>query len=132
MSHDGEQKRRGGKSRKSTKRRRGALHRDALPSVPLPRHRQPSANDRKRASRLIAAAEFADALEHHRAELRKSRLNLDEIVHLLKGGTDPASISNIIETAVEECRVICAKGRETFDDFKELFAKDAEASGPER
>jgi hypothetical protein len=132
MSHDGGQKRRGGKSRQSTKRRRSALHRDALPNVPLPRHRQPAINDRKRASCLAAAAPFADALEHHRAELRKSRLNLDEIVHLLKAGTDPASIRNIIETAVEECRVTYAKGKETFDDFKELFTMDDEASGPER
>ena len=106
MSHDGGQKRRGGKSRQSTKRRRSALHRDALPNVPLPRHRQPAINDRKRASCLAAAAPFADALEHHRAELRKSRLNLDEIVHLLNAGTDPASIRNIIESAVKECRVI--------------------------
>ena len=81
---------------------------------------------------LAAAAKFADALEHDTAELRKSRLKLDEIVHLLKTGTDPASIMNIIESAVEECRVTFAKGRKTLGDFKEVFAMDDEAPGPER
>jgi hypothetical protein len=53
MSHDGNQKRRGGKSRAKYSGE-GALHREALPNVPLPRHRQPAINDRKRASRLAA------------------------------------------------------------------------------
>jgi len=131
MSHDGKQKRRGGKGRQSTKRR-GALHRDALPSVPLPRRRQPAINDSKRASCLAASPGFADALEHHHAELLKSRLKLDEIVHLLKAGTDPASIRNIIETAVEECRVTFAKGEETLDDLKELCTTAEESPGPKR
>ena len=125
MSHDGEQKRRGGKSRKSTKQRTGILHRNALPNVPLPRHgQQPTINGKKGASCLTVATEFADALKHHNAELRKSRLNLDHIVRLLDAGTDPASIRNVIETAVEEFRVTLARGKETLGDFKELFARD--------
>jgi hypothetical protein len=131
MSKDGKQKRRGGKSRESTERRRGTLRRDAL-LTPLPRHRQPTINDKKMASCLAAAAEFADALENDGAELRKSRFKLDEIVHLLNSGTDPARIMNIIESAVQECRVTFAEGRKTLGDFKEVFAMDDEASGPER
>ena len=96
MSKDRKQKRGGGKSRNRTARRRGAL------PTPLP-HRRPAINDKQMAFCLSHSAELADALEHHRDELRKSRLKLDEIVHLLNAGTDPASIMNIIESAVEEC-----------------------------
>jgi hypothetical protein len=131
MSKDGKQKRRGGKSRGSTEPRRGILRREALPT-PLPRHRPPTINDKKMASRLAAAAEFAAALENDEAELRKSRLKLDEIVHLLNSGTDPASIMNIIESAAQECRVTFARGRKTLGDFKEAFAKDDEAPGSGR
>jgi len=130
MSKDGKQKRRGGKSRE-TEPRRGTLRREALPT-PLPRHRPPTINDKKMASRLAAAAEFAAALENDEAELRKSRLKLDEIVHLLNSGTDPASIMNIIESAAQECRVTFARGRKTLGDFKEVFTKDDEASGSGR
>jgi hypothetical protein len=84
------------------------------------------------ASCLAAAAEFADDLENKAAELRKSRLKLDEIVHLLNFGTDPASIMNIIESAVQECRVTFAGGGKTLGDFKEVFATDDETSWPER
>jgi hypothetical protein len=131
MSKDGKQKRRGGKSRESTERRRGTLRRDALPT-PLPRHQQPTINDKKRASCLAAATDFADALEQHLAEVRKSRSNLDEIVRLLNTGTDPASIINIIESAIEDCRVSFAKGGKTLGDFKEVLATDDEAPGRER
>jgi hypothetical protein len=131
MSNDGKQKRRGSKRRQNTKRRTGALRRDALPNAPLPRHRQPTINDKNGAC-YLTAAEFADALEHHHAELLKSRLNLDYIVHLLKAGTDSASIRNIIETAVEECRMTFAKGKETLDDFKELLTTAEDAPGPKR
>jgi hypothetical protein len=131
MSKDGKQKRRGGKSRESTERRRGTLRRDALPT-PLPRHQQPTINDKKMASCLAAAAEFADALENDGAELRKSRFKLDEIVHLLNSGTDPASIMNIIESAVQECRVTSAEGRKTLGHLKELRTLAWEAFGLER
>ena len=47
MSDDGRQKRRGGKSRQRTKPRTSALLRDALPNVPLPRHRQPTLKTKK-------------------------------------------------------------------------------------
>ena len=59
-------------------------------------------------------------------------MNLDEIISLLNAGTDPASIRNIIETAVEECRVTVAKGKETLDDFKELFTTAEEGPRPKR
>jgi len=131
MSKGGKQKRRGGKSRESTARRRGTTRRDAL-STPLPHRRQPTINDEKMAAYLAAAAEFTDALERQLAELRKSRSNLDEIVHLLKTGSDPASIMNIIESAVEECRGTFANGGKTLGEFKEVFAKDDEAPGSER
>ena len=131
MSKDGKQKRRGGKSRGSTEPRRGILRREALPT-PLPRHRPPTINDKKMASCLAAAAEFADALENDGAELRKSRFKLDEIVHLLNSGTDPASIMNIIESAVQECRVTFAEGRKTLGHLKELRTLAWEAFGLER
>jgi hypothetical protein len=131
MSEDSKQKRRGGKSRESTGRRRGTLRREALPT-PMPRHPQQTTNDEKMAAYLAAAAKFTDALEHDGAKLRKSRLKLDEIVNLLKTGTEPASIMNIIESVVQECRVTFAEGGKTLDDFKEVFATDDEASGPDR
>jgi hypothetical protein len=130
MRHEGKQKRKGGKKRQRTKRRTSALHRDDLPNAPLPRHRQPAINNEMMVSRLAASPEFADALELQHAELRKSRLHLDEIVRLLKAGTDPASISNIIESAVEECRVTFVKGRETLG--KQFYTMAEEASGPKR
>jgi hypothetical protein len=128
MSKDGKQKRRGGKNRESSGRRRRTLRREALPT-PLPRHRPPTINDKKIESCLAAAAEFVDALEHDRAELQKSGLKLDEIVHLLNSGTDPASIMNIIESAVQECRVTFAEGRKTLGDLKELKTMAREALG---
>ena len=131
MSKDGKRKGRGEKSRESTGRRRGILRHEGQPT-PLPRHRPPTTNDKKVASCLAAAAELAASLERDVAELQKSRLKLDEIVHLLSSGTDPASIMNIIESAVHECRVTFAEGRKTLGDFKEVFAMDDEASGPER
>ncbi|MBZ5608796.1 MAG: hypothetical protein LAP38_11085 [Acidobacteriia bacterium] len=130
MSKDGKQKLRGGKSRESTGRRRGTLRRESVPT-PLPRHRQPPITDEKIAAHL-AAAKFTDALEHDGAELRKSRLKLDEIVNLLKTGTEPASIMNLIESAIQECRGTFAEGRKTLGDFKEAFAKDDEAPGSGR
>jgi len=132
MSHDGKQKRRGGKSGQGTKPRTSALLREARPNAPLSLLRQPGINDGKRASCMAAAAEFADALEHDRAELRKSGSKLEEIVHLLNTGTDPASIRNIIESAVDEFRLTLAKGKETLDGLKELFATAEVAPGPER
>lgn len=84
------------------------------------------------AAYLAAAAKFTDAVEHDGAELRKSRLKLDEIVNLLRTGTEPASIMNIIESAVQECRATFAGGGKTLGDFKEVFAMDDETSGPER
>jgi hypothetical protein len=132
MSQDGKQKRRGGKKLQRTQRRTSAEHRDDLPNAPLPRHRQPAINNKMMVSRLAASPEFADALEQQHAELRKSRLKLDEIVHLLNSGTDPASIMNIIESAVQECRVNFAEGRKTLAAFKEVFATDGEAPGRER
>jgi hypothetical protein len=93
MSDGGKHKRRGRKTNR-TKRRTTAL----------PRHRQPTINHEKLEAYLAAAAKFVDALEHDGAELRKSRLKLDEIVHLLKTGTDPASIQDYIESAVEQTR----------------------------
>lgn len=116
MSDDGKQKRRGGKSRQRTKRRITALRRDALPT-PLPRRRQPSI-DKDVASHLAAAAEFADTLEHDGAELQKSRLKLDEIVQLLNSGTDPASIMNLIESALQDCRETFAEGRKNIRRFQ--------------
>lgn len=132
MSHDGKQKRRGGKKRPRTKRRTSALRRDDLPGAPLPRHRQPAINNKTMVSRLAASPEFADALEHQRVELRKSRLKLDEIVQLLNSGTRPASIMNLIESAVQECRVTFAEGRETLEDWKEFYTMAEEAPGPKR
>ena len=128
---DGKRKRRGSKTRHRRKRRTSALRRDALPNLPLPHHRQPTINDEKMAAHLDAP-KLADALEHHGAELQKSRLKLDEIVHLLNSGTDPASIMNIIESTIQECRVIFAVGRKTLGDFREVPATDEEAPGSER
>ena len=105
--------------------------REALPT-PLPHHRPRTINDKKMASCLAAAAKFTDALKHDGAELRKSRLKLDEIVILFKTGAEPASIMNLIESAVQECRRDFAQGRKTLGDFEEVFATDDEASAPGR
>lgn len=130
MDNDGKQKLKGGKKRGTTKRRRGALHRDVLPT-PLPRHRQPTINHEKLEAYLAAVAKFTDALERDGAELRKSRLKLDEIVHLLKSGNEPSSVMDLIESAVQECRVTFADSRKTLGGFKEASATDDESAGPE-
>lgn len=127
MSDDGKQKRRGGKTSR-TKRRTTALRRDALPNTPLPRHRQPIINHEKMDAYLAAAAKFEDALEHDGAELRKSRLKLDEIVHLLKTGTDPASIQDYIESAVEQTRATL-RASQSVGDLKKLKTIAKEALG---
>src|ERR1035441_1224066 len=92
MSDDGKQKRRGGKSRQRTKRRTTALLRDAPPKTPLPRHRLPTINHEKLDAYLAAVEKFVDNRNRDLADLRKSRAKLEEIVHLLKTGTDPAGI----------------------------------------
>lgn len=129
MSYDDKQKRRGGKSRQRTKRRTSPLLRGALPKVPLPRHRQPTINHEKMEAYLAAAAKLANDINHDRADLRKSGLNLEEIVQLLNTGTDPASILNLIETAVEQFRAATAKATESLDDLKELKTIAKEALG---
>jgi len=122
MSYDGKQKRRGGKSRQRTKRR----------TSPLPRHRQPTINHEKMEAYLAAAAKLADDINRDRADLRKSGLNIEEIVQLLNTGTDPASILNQIESAVEQFRADVAKANEALDDLKELKTIAKEALGIER
>lgn len=74
MSHDGKQKRRGGKSGNVQSGEEAPCTVRPCQTCPCPATGSPAINDRKRASCLAAAAEFADALEHHGAELRKSRL----------------------------------------------------------
>ncbi len=123
MSDNGNQKGRSGKSRQRTKRPTSALLRDALPNVPLPRHRQPTINHKETTAHLATAAEIADELEHDRAELGMAGSKLEEIVHMLNAGTDPASITNIIESAFEQHRAALAKTKQTLDDLKEVSAK---------
>jgi hypothetical protein len=132
MSDGGKRKRRGGKSRQRTTRRTSALLRDALPNTPLPRQRRPTIDHEKMDAYLAAVAKFVDALEHDGAELRKSRLKLDEIVHLLKTGTDPASIQDYIESAVEQTRATL-RASQSVDDLKKLktIAKEALGLGTE-
>lgn len=129
MSDDGKQKRRGGKSRQRTKRRTTALLRDALPNRPLPRHRQPTINHEKMDAYLAAAAKFVDGRNPDLADLRKSGAILEEIVHLLNTGTDPASIEHRIESALEQYRGALAKVKESFDDLRELKTIAKEALG---
>ena len=129
MSDDGKQKRRGGKSRQRTKRRTTALLHHALPNTPLPRHRQPNINHEKMGAYLAAAAELVDDINYERADLRKSGAKFEEIVHLLKTGTDPASIQQDIESAVVELRAYVAKANGALDDMKELKTVAKEALG---
>jgi hypothetical protein len=129
MSYDGKRKRRGGKSRQRTKRRTTALLRDALPNTPLPRHRQPTINHEKLETYLAAVEKFVDDRNRDLADLRKSRANLEEIVRLLKTGTDPASIEHDIESAVVQIRAEGAKANGALDDMKELKTVAKEALG---
>jgi DNA-binding transcriptional MerR regulator len=126
MSDDGKRNRRGGKTNR-TKRRTTA--RDVLPNTPLPRHRQPTINHEKIEAYLAAAAKHVDDRKHDRAKLRKSGANLEEIVQLLKSGTDPASIQHEIESAVEQFRADIAKVNEALDDLKKLKTIAREALG---
>jgi hypothetical protein len=128
MIDDGKRKRRGGKTSR-TKRRTTALVRDALPNRPLPRHRQPTINHEKMDAYLAAAAKFVDDRNRDLADLRKSGAKLEEIVRLLKTGTDPASIQHPIESAVEQLRADVAKAIGALDDMKELKTVAREALG---
>jgi hypothetical protein len=78
---------------------------------------------------LAAVAKFTDALERDTAKLRKSRLKLDEVVRLLKTGTDPVSIQHDIESAVVQLRAEGAKANGALDDMKELKTVAKEALG---
>jgi hypothetical protein len=128
MDNDGKHKRRGGKCRQRTKQRTSAPLRDA-PRVPLHRQRQPIINHEKMEAYLAAATKLADDINHDRADLRKSGSNLQEIVHLLNTGTDPASILNLIESAVLQFRAATARANESLDDLKELKTIAKEALG---
>ena len=119
MSDDGRRKRRGGKSRQRTKRRTTAL----------PRHRQPTINHEKLEAYLAAVEKFVDARNRDLAQIRKCGANLDEIVRLLKSGTDPASIQHDIERAVVQLRANVAKANAEFDDRTELKTIAREALG---
>lgn len=130
MSDNGRQKPRSGKARHRTKRRMSALLRDA-PRVPLPRQRQPANREKMRAC-LATAEKLTDDINHDRADLRKSGANLEEIVHLLNTGTDPASIQNLIESSVQQHLAAIAKTKESLDDLKELRTAAKEALGLER
>lgn len=77
---------------------------------------------------MAAAAKFVDALERDGAELRKSRLKLDEIVYLLKTGTDPASIQHDIESAIEQTRATL-RTSQSVGDLKKLKTIAREALG---
>jgi len=129
MSYDGKHTRRGGKSRQRTKRRTSALLRDAPPNTPLPRHRQPTINHEKLDAYLAAAAKFVDDRNRDLADLRKSGAKFEEIVHLLKTGTDPASIQHDIESAVVQLQADVAKANGALDDMKELKTVAKEALG---
>jgi ATP phosphoribosyltransferase len=118
MSDDGKRKRRGGKTNR-TKRRTTAL----------PRHRQPTINHEKLEAYLAAVEKFVDARNRGLVALRKSRANLDEIVRLLKSGTDPASIQYDIERAVVQLRANVAKANAELDDRTELKTIAKEALG---
>ncbi len=132
MSKDGKRKRRGGKSRQRTKRRTTALLRDALPNMPLPQHQKPTINHKKMDAYLAAAAKFAGDTSYSEADLRKSGANLEEIVHLLKTGTDPASIPNLIESSVQQYLAAIGRANESLDDLKELKTTLKEALGLEQ
>lgn len=96
---------------------------------PCPATRQPTINQEKLDAYLAAAAKHVDDRNHDRADLRKSGANLEQIVQLLKSGTDPASIQHEIESAVEQFRADIAKANEALDDFRELKTKAKEALG---
>ena len=118
-----------GKSRQRTKRPTTALLRGALPKRPLPRRRQPTINHEKLDAYLAAVEKFVDNRNRDLADLRKSRAKLEEIVRLLKTGTDPAGIQHPIESAVEQLRAEVAKAKGALDDMKELKTVAKEALG---
>ena len=124
MIDDGNRKRKGSKTRHRTKRRTTALRRDALPNTHRLRHRQPTISHEKLDAYLAATAKFVGERNHDRAGLRKAGANLEEILHLLKTGTDPASVTNLIETAVKQYGVALAKANESLDELK-TTAKEA-------
>ncbi len=72
---------------------------------------------------------LVDDINHERAGIRKSGANFEEIVHLLKTGTDPASIQHDIESAVEQFRADIAKANEALDDLRALKTIAKEALG---
>jgi hypothetical protein len=118
MSDDGKRKRRGGKTSR-TKRRTTAL----------PRHRQPTINHEKLDAYLAAVEKFVDDRNRDLAHIWKCGANLEEIVRLLKSGTEPASIQHDIELAVVQLRANVAKANVELDDRKELKTIAKEALG---
>ena len=102
-----------------------------LLDAPLPRHRrQPTVNDNALTAYLSAAAKLKDVLKESLAELGKSGSNLNQIAYMLNAKTAPPRIMNIIETAIEEHRVLEARHDAAFKDLDELRTMAMDALGP--
>lgn len=93
-----------------------------LLDAPLPRRqRQPTFNDKALTAYLAATAKVADAWRAVKAEMGKPGSNLNQIAYMLNAGADPARISNIVKTAIEEFSVLVANlDRALGNDLHEL------------
>ena len=131
MRKDGKQKHKDSKTRHRTTPKTSALRSDASPKVRSPRKRQPTKSDKKMAAYLAAAAKFEDTLKHDYAELRSSGSKFEKIVLMLNAGTDPASIMNLVESAVEQTRATL-RASQAVHDLEELKTKAKEALGLEQ
>ena len=71
-------------------------------------------------------------LKESLAELGKSGSNLNQIAYMLNANTAPPRIMNIIETAVEEHRVLETRHGAAFKDLEELRTMAMDVWGLER
>ena len=110
----------------------GALLRNALFGVPVPRHRQPNIDDNALRLYLVATAKVSDALEADRAELGKSGSNLNQVAYMLNANTSPDRILNIIESTLHEHKAVLARHSQSLDDLGELRTMAMDVWGLER
>lgn len=100
--------------------------------APLPKgHHRRTIKDEALNAYLGAAQKLTDALKASVAELRKSGSNLNQIARMLNTDTAPARIMNIVESAIEEHRVLEQRHNEIFADLEEIRTVAMEVWGLE-
>lgn len=106
-----------------------ALH--ALLAMPLPRSRRPRADDGLMRIFFVELARARDALKPIDAGLGKSGSNLNQIAHILNADRPPATVMNILQSALQEHFDVLQELGQAIRDLQELRTAGMNAMGLE-